>query len=80
MLSLIAPIVGVVVTTSVGIAVDNAAKIIIPPTSKALLGFGIKAGTAITSFIIGHQVSRIVTRNVTDIIETVTSEAEVDPA
>lgn len=79
MIPLIAPLVGVIATTAVSVAVDNAVKIIAPPIANAALSFGVKAGSAIVGFVAGTYVSRIVTRNVNSLVETVNNDIPSTP-
>lgn len=78
---LIPLIAGTLASTAVGIAVDNAAKIIIPPAATALGAVGIKAGTAIVGLAAGFAVSRVVRRNVESVVlTTIETPAKVAPA
>lgn len=74
---LIAPITGIIVSTSVGVAIDSAVRMIVPIGIKTLPAFGIKLGTAIAGGVIGVKVASIVEKNISEVIETVThKEAE----
>lgn len=66
---LIAPLAGVIATTAVGVAIEGAAKIVIPPAASAITAFGIKAGTSIVGFVAGVAVSRIVKRNIDSVAD-----------
>lgn len=77
---LIAPLAGVIATTAVGVAIEGAAKIVIPPAASAITAFGIKAGTSIVGFVAGVAVSRIVKRNIDSVVKTVTeTTTEIAP-
>lgn len=79
--ALIAPITSIVVSTSVGVAVDSAVKMIVPVGIKALPAFGIKLGTAIAGGLIGVKIANIVSNNIESVVETIQSGAEeVTPA
>lgn len=68
----IAPILGIVVTTSASIAFDGVAKQIIPSDLKAIPAFGIKIGVAVIGGLIAGQLAQIVIDNVESVVETVT--------
>lgn len=76
--ALIAPVTGLLVSASTGIAIDNAVKIITPPTVKALTGFAIKVGTTIAAGVIASKIGTYVTDTVESIVEQVSPEAEVE--
>ena len=79
--ALIAPITSIVVSTSVGVAVDSVVKMIVPVGIKALPAFGIKLGTAIAGGLIGVKIANIVSNNIESVVETIQSGAEeVTPA
>lgn len=72
MLTALIPLVtSVVVSTSAGVAIDSAVKLIVPIGIKALPAFGIKVGTAIAAALIGGKVGSIVEQNLVSVIETV---------
>ncbi len=75
--ALIAPVTGLIVSASAGVAIESAVKIITPPTVKALTGFGIKVGTTIVAGIVASKLASYVTENVESIVAQVKSEAEV---
>lgn len=62
--ALIAPVTAIVVSTSAGVAVDSAVKMLVPVGIKALPAFGIKLGTAIVGGLIGAKLASIVTDNI----------------
>lgn len=73
----IAPILGIVVTTSASIAFDGVAKQLVPSDLKALPAFGIKIGVAVIGGLLAGQIAQIVVDNVESVVETVTkNEAE----
>lgn len=80
MLAAIIPTVAsIVVSTSAGVAIDSAVKMIVPVGMKALPAFGIKVGTAIAAGLIGAKIGSIVEKNLTDVIlEMYNTEAEAD--
>lgn len=69
--ALIPAVTGIVVSTGVGVAIDNAVKIILPPATKAVTGFGIKVGVAIAGGIIGGKIANYVSTNLESVITTV---------
>lgn len=68
----IAPVLGIVVTTSVSIAFDGIAKQLVPSDLKALPAFGIKIGVAVIGGLLAGQIAQIVVENVESVVETVT--------
>ena len=76
--ALIAPVTGLIVSASAGVAIESTVKIITPPTVKALTGFGIKVGTTIFAGIIANKLASYVTDTVESIVEQVKPEAEVE--
>lgn len=79
--ALIAPVASLVVSTSVGVAIDQTVKMIVPVGIKALPAFGIKVGTAIAGWYVGMRVAQIVEKNVNEAVEIVQSidAEEVEP-
>lgn len=78
--ALIPTITSIVVSTSAGVAIDSAVKMIVPVGIKALPAFGIKVGTAIASAMIGAKVGGIVEKNISEVISIVKDTgAEVVP-
>ena len=71
--ALIAPVTSLVVSTSVGVAVDQAVKLIVPVGIKALPAFGIKVGTAVAGWYIGSRIADIVEKNINEAVEIVQS-------
>ena len=67
----IAPILGIVVTTSASIAFDGLAKQLVPSDLKALPAFGIKIGVAVIGGLLAGQIAQIVVDNVESVVETV---------
>lgn len=57
-----------VVSTSAGVAIDSAVKMIVPIGIKALPAFGIKLGTVVASGLVSLQLKKMIESNVTDII------------
>ena len=62
-----------VVSTSAGVAVDSAIKLLVPLGIKTIPAFGIKIGTAIVGGIIGMKVGALVEKNLTEVIAIVKS-------
>ena len=62
-----------VVSTSAGVAVDSAVKMLVPVGIKALPAFGIKIGTAIVSGVIAMRVGNLVQSNAEAIISELTT-------
>jgi len=72
MLTALIPLVTkIVVSTSAGIAIDSAVKMIVPVGMKTLPAFGIKIGTAIGSALIAGKIGSVVENNLVSVIETV---------
>lgn len=79
--ALIPTILPIVVSTSAGVAIDSAVKMIVPLGMKTLPAFGIKVGTAIATAVISAKVGKLVKDNVKEIIEIINApEAEEVPA
>lgn len=76
----IAPVLGIVVTTSASIAFDGVAKQIVPTDLKAVPAFGIKIGVAVVGGLIAGKIAQIVVENVESIVETVTTEESEEVA
>ncbi len=72
----IAPVLGIVVTTSASIAFDGIAKQLIPSDLKALPAFGLKIGVAVVGGLLAGQLAQIVVDNLESVVETVTKPAE----
>lgn len=72
----IAPVLGIVVTTSASIAFDGIAKQLVPSDLKALPAFGIKIGVAVIGGLLAGQIAQIVVENVESVVETVTKTEE----
>lgn len=72
----IAPVLGIVVTTSASIAFDGIAKQLVPTDLKALPAFGIKIGVAVVGGLLAGQIAQIVVNNVESVVETVTNKPE----
>lgn len=72
----IAPVLGIVVTTSASIAFDGVAKQLVPSDLKALPAFGIKIGVAVIGGLLAGQIAQIVVNNVESVVETVTKPEE----
>ena len=72
----IAPVLGIVVTTSASIAFDGIAKQLVPTDLKALPAFGIKIGVAVIGGLLAGQIAQIVVDNVESVVETVTTKPE----
>jgi len=70
----IAPVLGIVVTTSASIAFDGIAKQLVPSDLKALPAFGIKIGVAVIGGLLAGQIAQIVVDNVESVVETVTKD------
>jgi hypothetical protein len=69
--ALIAPIASIVISTSAGVAVDSAVKMLVPIGIKALPAFGIKVGTAIVGGLVGMKIASVVSNNIEGLIEAV---------
>lgn len=77
----IAPVAGIMVTTSASIAFDGIAKQLVPQDLKALPAFGIKIGVAIIGGLLAGKIAQIVIDNVESVVETVTpAESEEVPS
>lgn len=77
---LIAPAVGIIVSFSANIAFEGIAKQILPTDLKALPSFGIKLGSAIVGAFIAERITKLVTENVSSVVETLLpEESETDP-
>ena len=72
----IAPVLGIVVTTSASIAFDGIAKQFIPTDLKALPAFGLKIGVAVVGGLLAGQIAQIVVDNIESVVETVNQSAE----
>ena len=72
----IAPVLGIVVTTSASIAFDGIAKQLIPSDLKALPAFGLKIGVAVVGGLLAGQIAQIVVDNIESVVETVNQSAE----
>ena len=72
----IAPVLGIVVTTSSSIAFDGVAKQLVPSDLKAVPAFGIKIGVAVVGGLLAGRIAQIVVENVESVVETVTKENE----
>lgn len=72
----IAPVLGIVVTTSASIAFDGVAKQLIPTDLKAIPAFGLKVGVAVIGGLLAGQIAQIVVNNVESVVETVTNKPE----
>lgn len=72
----IAPVLGIVVTTSASIAFDGIAKQLIPTDLKALPAFGLKIGVAVVGGLLAGQIAQIVVDNIESVVETVTKPTE----
>ena len=72
----IAPVLGIVVTTSASIAFDGVAKQLVPSDLKAVPAFGIKIGVAVVGGLLAGRIAQIVVENVESVVETVTKENE----
>lgn len=71
LIALVPTIASIVVSTSAGVAIDSAVKMIVPVGIKALPAFGIKVGTAIAGGLIGAKIASIVEKNLTEVIITI---------
>jgi hypothetical protein len=82
MLTALAPLVlQTIVSTSAGVAIDSAVKMIVPIGIKALPAFGIKVGTAIATAYVAAKVGKIVETNVKEIVAIVNApDAEEVPS
>lgn len=76
----IAPVLGIVVTTSASIAFDGVAKQLVPSDLKAVPAFGIKVGVAVVGGLLAGRIAQIVVENVESVVETVTKENESEEA
>ena len=66
----IAPVVGIIVTTSASIAFDGVAKQLVPSDLKALPSFGIKIGVAVIGGLLAGKIAQIVVDNIESVVET----------
>ena len=66
----IAPVLGIVVTTSASIAFDGIAKQLIPSDLKALPAFGLKIGVAVVGGLLAGQIAQVVVDNIESVVET----------
>jgi hypothetical protein len=71
----IAPVLGIVVTTSASIAFDGIAKQLIPTDLKALPAFGLKIGVAVVGGLLAGQIAQIVVDNIESVVETMNPPA-----
>ena len=78
--SLLPAIVGTLVSTSSGIAIEAVAKLMTPTTVKAITGFGIKAGTAVVGGIVSLKISEFAVKRTEEIIEIVNKVPELESA
>lgn len=69
--ALIPTAVSALVTISTSIAIDSAAKMIIPTTLKAAAGFAVKAGVYVGSSLITYKIGQYVSSQVSSIVDTV---------
>lgn len=72
--ALIPTIASIVVSTSAGVAIDSAVKMIVPIGIKALPAFGIKVGTSIAAALVGAKVGSIVEKNISEVIDIVKND------
>ncbi len=74
MLTALIPLVAnIVVSTSAGVAVDSAVKMLVPLGIKALPAFGIKIGTAIVGGVISMRIGHLIQTNTEAIIAELTT-------
>lgn len=77
----IAPVVGIIVTTSASIAFDGIAKQLVPSDLKALPAFGIKIGVAVIGGLLAGKIAQVVVDNIESVVETMTpAESEEVPS
>jgi hypothetical protein len=77
----IAPVVGIIVTTSASIAFDGVAKQLVPSDLRALPAFGIKIGVAVVGGLLAGKIAQIVIDNIESVRETMTpAESETVPS
>lgn len=74
----IAPVLGLVVTTSASIAFEGLAKQLVPSDLKAIPGFGVKIGVAVVGGILAGKLAQIVIDNAQSVVDTVTNATESD--
>jgi len=67
----IAPVAGLVVTTSASIAFDGVAKQLVPSDLKAVPAFGIKLGVAVVGGLLAGKIAQIVVDNIESVRTTV---------
>jgi hypothetical protein len=67
----IAPVLGIVVTTSASIAFEGIAKQLVPSDLKAVPAFGVKIGVAVVGGIIAGKIAQIVIDNAQSVVDTV---------
>lgn len=73
---LIAPVLGLGVTTAASIAFESGAKLVIPSDLKAVPAFGVKIGVAIVGGILAGKIAQIVVDNVQSVVDTVANMKE----
>ena len=78
--NMVAPVVGIVVSTSAGIAFDGIAKQLVPTDLKALPAFGIKIGVAVVGGLLAGKLADIVVKNVESVVNTARTHPESEEA
>ena len=73
---LIAPVLGLVVTTSASIAFEGIAKQLVPSDLKAVPAFGVKIGVAVVGGILAGKIAQVVIDNAQSVVDTVTKNYE----
>lgn len=67
----IAPVLGIVVTTSASIAFDGVAKQLVPADLKAVPAFGVKLGVAVLGGLLAGKIAQVVVDNVESVRTTI---------
>lgn len=77
--TILSPVVGVIVTTSTGVAIEGLVKLITPVGLKAVPSFAVKIGGALVSAVVAGKVAEIAVDAIESVIETVRSTPESEP-
>lgn len=70
----IAPIAGVVTAHSTGVIIDKTTKLLLKSTLPAVPAFAVDLGIKAASVVIGGYVSSLVVKNLSSVVETVTTD------
>lgn len=69
---LIAPVVGIVVTTSASIAFNSTAEILLPKDMKPVVAFTTKIGVAVIGGLLAGRIAGEVTDRITEVVKATT--------